>query len=127
MLDVVDMDFDGEVPGRVVQWVNAAGAISMFDNGGGTLVDVSDRVVYPYADLVLLKSRRCYCYGMGGNAQKDAALVVTAADDARGVTALDFWSQLKGPRGAAFFECNQAYLEIVNRTKPGTFNTCWGS
>lgn len=85
-----------------------------------------DEVVYPYENVVLSKTRECYCYTMGGGKQKPATLVVKASD-AKAVTRGDLVTALRGPGGRAFFECNHAFLEDIVWKKPGHYEAHFGS
>ena len=74
---------------RAVQWIDAEGEAFAYEPWGEeetTVRDASDDVVYPYESFMLLKRRDCYCYE--GNGQKDAALIISASEAARGVTVL---------------------------------------
>ena len=84
-------------------------------------------MIYKYGDMLLKKTRECYCYTMGGNIQKPAALLIKASDLTKGVTLRDFYKALRGPAGHPFFECNHSFLEDVSWEKPGVYDSWWGS
>jgi hypothetical protein len=75
---------------RALQWIDTEGNASQYEEEGQGMTrrDASDDVIYPYPDFVFAKQRQCYCYTMGGNAQKDCTLIITASDAAIGVTVL---------------------------------------
>ena len=127
-LHVHEVNWDCETTGRAVQWVNTAGdSRSPIPESGFTICDITDSVVYPYAEFLLCKPRSCYCYKFSGNTQEDANLIITASDKLRGVTVGDFWRQLRGLSGTTFFECNHAYLEGVSWSGPGVYRAYFGS
>ena len=93
-----------------------------------------DKVIYPHPCMVVRKSRDCYCYCLKnkrGEAQirssgrSPAALLVKATDSARGITGLDFFTQVDSY--SPFNECNHRFLECVRRTEPGVYQLEQGS